>query len=37
MESVATTTITPIQRSKREGYSEGEDGRSRVEEDDEEY
>jgi hypothetical protein len=29
--------ITPTQRSKRKGDSEGEDGRSRVEEDDEEH
>jgi hypothetical protein len=30
-------TVTPIQRSKRKGDSEGEDGRSRAEEDDEKY
>jgi hypothetical protein len=30
-------TITPIQRSKGEGDSEGKDGRSRAEKDDEKH
>jgi hypothetical protein len=30
-------SVTPIQRSEREGNSEGEDGRSRAEENDEEH